>query len=76
VFKKGYIEELGHVMWFSQKFWQKVGRGLADIEASGRFVSITKIDSVDRVQFQNKPFTSASGEEGLFQNRLRSMLFP
>jgi hypothetical protein len=76
VMRDGYIEALGHIMWLSPKFWEKVGRSILDVEASGLCRSTSKVGSVDVLRFADQPFTSAEGEEGLLQDRLRSLLFP
>ena len=76
VLREGYIEALGHLMWLSPKFWEKVGRSISVVESSGLCSSISKLGDVDVLRFADKPFTSSKGEEGMFQDRLRALLFP
>lgn len=79
VLRDGYIEALGHVMWVAPRFWKMVGRSLSQIEASGTshlISEVSEVGGVSRLRFSSKPFTTAEGEEGALQNRMRALLFP
>lgn len=76
VLRCGYVEAVGAVMWLGERFWSVTGTGKQDVLAQDWIICQELPCSVLRVQASNQPFTSAEGDEGQKQDRLRALLFP
>ena len=73
--RKGYIESIGHIMWFSPKFWQRVGCTIDDIRSIPEIESINRDGDIDVIHVQDTPFISSRGMEGRIQEQIRTTLF-
>ncbi len=74
VFRNGYIEFVGSVMWLGEQFWEKTGT-CKDMVLACDWLEIKEIGSVIRIKALDKVFTTAEGREGELQNNLRNLLY-
>ena len=74
VFNMGYIEMVGHVMWFSQAFWDRVGHvRLEKLRDAGRYRLEELPHGIVRVVVSQKPFVDESSRD--VQDDVRGILF-
>ena len=74
--REGYQEAVGAMMWLGRPFWKLTGASKKQVLAQSWLKCREVSSGVLQVQAWPKPFTSAEGEEGEIQNRLRDLLFP
>jgi hypothetical protein len=76
VFRQGYVEAVGAVMWLGEQFWPLTGASRQEVLAADWLQCEQLPHGVLRVQAANAPFTTAEGASGVLQDRLRALLFP
>jgi hypothetical protein len=76
VIREGYVEFVCALMWLGRPFWKLSGANRKTVLAQPWLKCKEMPNDVLQVQAWNKPFTSAEGEEGEIQNRLRDLFFP
>lgn len=76
VMRVGYVEAVGYVMWFGEPFWKITGTSKQKVISQGWLKCEERPGGILRVQAAEQPFTSAEGEQGEIQRRLRELLFP
>jgi hypothetical protein len=74
VFREGYIEAIGAVMWLGEQFWDLTAANKCHVLNS--FACEECARGVLRIQAGDTPFTSAEGAERGLQESLRAILFP
>jgi hypothetical protein len=74
--RDGYEEAVGAMMWLGRPFWKLTGASKKEVIGQTWLKCHELPNGVLQVQAWPKPFTSAEGEEGEIQNRLRDLLFP
>jgi len=74
IFKIGYIEAVGSIMWLSKNFLEKTGASKEKILACD-WLHTEEIGNIIKLKVQDVPFTNANGEEEVLQNKLRSLLY-
>ena len=74
--REGYEEAVAAMMWLGRPFWKLTGAGKREVMAQSWLTCRELPNGVLQVQAWPKPFTTAEGEEGEIQNRLRDLLFP
>ena len=75
VFRDGYIEAVGAMMWLGEPFWQLTGTDKCTVMKSKWLQVSNPIPSVTKVQAADKCFTTAEGASGELQQKLRALLF-
>jgi hypothetical protein len=73
--RNGYHEVVAAVMWLGNAFWKLTEADRTKIENADWLKVSNSISSVIKVQSADKCFTTADGEEGELQDRLRLLLF-
>lgn len=76
VLRDGYIEAVGHEMWFGKSFWEATGSSLAKLLETIDCAAEEIGENVHKIKFQAKPFTLSSGDEAKLQHEIRDILFP
>jgi hypothetical protein len=76
LFRDGFIEAVGAVMWLGEQFWSLTGARKQDILAQKWLTCKEMPGAALRVAAANSPFASAAGAERELQERLRVHLFP
>lgn len=76
VMRVGYVEAVGYVMWFGEPFWRITGTSKQKVISQDWLKCEDRPGGILRVQAAEQPFTSAEGEQGEIQRRLRQLLFP
>ena len=76
LFHNRYIEAVGSTMWLGERFWQLTGADRWKVETALSLRVSHPSPSVVRIQASDSCFTSAEGESGEIQERLRALLFP
>jgi len=76
VIRMGYVEAVGHLMWFGEPFWKSTGTSKRTVLAQKWLKCEERPGGILRVQAADQPFTSAEGKQGEIQRRLRQLLFP
>jgi len=76
VMRVGYVEAVGYVMWFGEPFWKITGTSKQKVISQDWLKCEERPVGILRVQAAEQPFTSAEGEQGEIQRRLRELLFP
>ena len=72
VLKDGFIEAIGHLMWFSEEFWRRTGR----CPCIPEWVRMhRRAGNVDFVEVSDDPFAEGDRTEEL-QRRVRAAFFP
>lgn len=75
VIRDGFIEAVGSPMWLGERIWTLTGvprRRVLDAQ----WLNISEpVEGVLRINAGPAPFTSAEGEQGVNQIRLRTLLF-
>lgn len=77
LFKDGYLEEVGSVMWLGGMFWGRTGneRSMVLGRLGVEFELDQTTESTIKLVAFNKPFTHSDGMQGELQRRLRELLF-
>lgn len=75
-FRDGYIEAIGAVMWLGEPFWSLTGADEPEVAAAPWLRVSKPIPSVTKLQVGEQSFTSAEGECGELQRKLRDLLYP
>ena len=76
VFRQGYVEAVGAVMWLGDQFWGLTGARKQDVLAAKWLKCEQMPHQVLRVQANDAPFTIAEGPQEEIQNLMRARLFP
>lgn len=75
IFRDGYIEAIGSLMWFGDPFWQLTGKKKESILCK-RWIKCEQIlPGVLFIKATDAPFMSSAGKERELQENLRTMLF-
>ncbi len=75
-FRDRYLEEVGSVMWFGDKYWEITGKKKEDVLNASWLETRVEASGVVFVKAYDRPFTSSEGEEREIQNKLRALLYP
>jgi hypothetical protein len=76
IWRDGFIEAVGSTMWLGDPFWE-LTRADPKKVANTPWLKVSKpFPNVLRIQAADRCFTSAEGESGEIQNKLRALLFP
>lgn len=76
VLRRGFIEAVGCPMWLGQDFWSITGGSRDTVCAQGWLHCETLPNGVARIKAAQAPFSTAEGEQGEIQERLRRTLYP
>jgi hypothetical protein len=76
VIRDGYIEVVSALMWLGRPFWKLSGASRKRVLAQSWLKCRELPNDVLQIQAWDAPFTSAEGEQGEIQVRLRELLFP
>lgn len=72
----GFIEAVGALMWFGDRFWQVSGVSKGDVLAAPGLECTETTQGLLRVRAAEQCFTTDQGDAGNVQRRLRALLFP
>lgn len=75
IFKEGYIECVGSVMWLGEQFWEKTDASKKEVLACD-WLETQAVGKAIKIKAYDKVFTSGEGLEGKIQNKLRDLLYP
>ncbi|MBS1912879.1 MAG: hypothetical protein JST22_12910 [Bacteroidetes bacterium] len=75
-YRQGYTEAVGSTMWLGERFWPVTGADKDAVEHAAWLQVSHPMPSVTRIQAADTCFTTAEGESGELQDRLRALLFP
>lgn len=76
VLRRGFIEAVGSPMWLGESFWSVTGTRREAVCAEEWLRCETRRGSVVRLRPADAPFTTAEGQAGEVQERLRRLLYP
>lgn len=78
VFRQGYIEAIGGMMWFSERFWPLTGASKEEAVARGMISPLPEDPSLCEAILDENLFANAEGDDALaeLQDRYRDLLFP
>lgn len=76
VLRHGYVETVASVMWLGNQFWNVTGIDKKQVLDNGLVRAHVINDDVIRLQCHALPFSTAAGDSGTIQEKLRSLLFP
>lgn len=76
LFREGYVEAVGAIMWLGAPFWSSVGSNKLQVEATSWLDVSHPTPSVTRIQSSDRCFTRDEGEGRTVQTNLRRLLFP
>jgi hypothetical protein len=71
-----YIEAVASTMWLGECFWEGTGADRKRV-ATARWLRVSELDdSIMRIQAADVCFTTAEGDSGKLQGKLRDLLYP
>jgi hypothetical protein len=73
---RGYHEAIGHIMWFSTRFWSLTGTDCRQVEKQEQLSRSYPSTEILRIQASPHCFQTSEGESGKIQRSLRHLLFP
>lgn len=76
IFREGYVEGVGSVMWLGQQFWTLTGASEQSVLAADWLRCRQLSQGVLRVQAADEPFATSESASAELQDRLRLLLFP
>jgi hypothetical protein len=76
VLRRGFVEAVGSPMWLGEAFWSLAGIQRDTVCSQPWLRCETLRAGVVRLRPAEAPFTTAGGEAGELQDRLRRLLFP
>jgi hypothetical protein len=76
LFRDGYIEAVGAVMWLGESFWSLTGADQQQVVKTQWLRCSNPAPAVTRLQAADHCFTMSEGDSSALQSRLRSLLFP
>jgi hypothetical protein len=74
-FRVGFIEAVGAVMWFGDRFWQVTGADRQQVPFEPWLQCAEIVPGLLRVQAAQQCFSTDQGEVGDLQRKLRALLF-
>lgn len=74
-FHDGFIEAVGAVMWFGERFWQVTGTSKQQVLSQPWLQCAEIAQGLLRVQAAAQCFSTDEGEAGDLQRKLRALLF-
>jgi len=75
LFRDGYIEAVGAIMWLGEHFWRLTGANKSAVIKTNWLQVSNPIPSVTKVQVADRCFTTGEGASGELQKKLRALLF-
>lgn len=74
-FRHGFIEAVGAVMWFGERFWQVNSASKQEVLSAPWLQCAEVVTGLMRVHAAEQCFSTDQGEEGNLQRKLRALLF-
>jgi hypothetical protein len=75
-FRTGFVEAVASPMWLGDAFWELTGADRRLVEAADWLRVSHPAEHVMRIDSAEAPFTSAQGQSGETQRRLRALFYP
>lgn len=75
VFRDGFIEAVGAVMWFGERFWQVSGASKQQVISAPWLQCAEIAPGLVRVETATQCFSTDQGEDGDLQRKLRALFF-
>lgn len=76
IFRVGYIEAIGSLMWLSDQFWNLTGADKSKVLKQNWIECQESPKDLLRIQISNHPFFTDEEDSAIVQRKLRQLLFP